>query len=110
MEELLENHEINAFVNSLHDADACLLCLDYDGTLAPFTIHRDKAFPYPGVVDSINELQIPTLQTVIISGRSIDDLIPLLDGIDPLPQIWGSHGWEICQVMGNMRYLRLMGR
>jgi trehalose 6-phosphate phosphatase len=30
---------------------------------------------------------------VIISGRSVKDLVPLLE-LDPLPEIWGSHGWE----------------
>ncbi len=30
---------------------------------------------------------------VVVSGRWTQDLPPLL-GIDPLPEIWGSHGWE----------------
>lgn len=30
---------------------------------------------------------------MIISGRAIADLIPLL-GVEPLPELWGSHGWE----------------
>jgi trehalose-phosphatase len=30
---------------------------------------------------------------VIISGRALRDLVPLL-GIEPLPELWGSHGWE----------------
>jgi trehalose-phosphatase len=38
-------------------------------------------------------LKQPSTRLVIISGRTISDLIPLL-GLDPLPEIWGCHGWE----------------
>jgi len=71
-----------------------LLMLDYDGTLAPFREERNKAFPYPGVRKWLEAiLQKHSARAVIISGRAISDLIPLL-GLDPLPEIWGSHGWE----------------
>ncbi len=71
-----------------------LLMLDYDGTLAPFREERDKAVPYPGVRKALAGLmQERTVRLVIISGRAVDDLIPLL-GLDPPPEIWGSHGWE----------------
>jgi trehalose-phosphatase len=71
-----------------------LLMLDYDGTLAPFCVDRSKAFPYPGVRECLESiLENPKSRLVIISGRVISDLIPLL-GLDPLPEIWGSHGWE----------------
>lgn len=71
-----------------------LLMLDYDGTLAPFREDRDAAFPYPGVRESLATLQRkPSSRVVIITGRAVSDLIPLL-GLDPPPEIWGSHGWE----------------
>jgi trehalose-phosphatase len=70
------------------------LLLDYDGTLAPFRIRRDKAYPYPGVGNILETiLQDDDTRLVIISGRAISDLLPLL-GLDPTPEIWGSHGWE----------------
>ncbi len=71
-----------------------MLLLDYDGTLAPFVEQRDRAFPYPGIREMLGELIAQhRTRVVIISGRAVEDLRPLL-GIDPLPEIWGSHGWE----------------
>lgn len=71
-----------------------LLLLDYDGTLAPFQKERDKAVPYPGVVDALTALQdVGRTRLVIVSGRSVQDLPRLLQ-LDTMPEIWGSHGWE----------------
>ncbi len=69
-----------------------LLFLDYDGTLAPFHVDRHKAFPYPGVREAIRGIMaLPGHRVVVISGREVKDLIPLL-GLEPLPEIWGAHG------------------
>ena len=71
-----------------------ILMLDYDGTLAPFVNIRDKAIPYPGVREVLAAIQAARhTRLVIVSGRAIEDLKPLLE-LDPLPEIWGSHGWE----------------
>ncbi len=71
-----------------------VLMLDYDGTLAPFTENRDKAFPYPGVRETLDEImETRATRLVIISGRAIGDLKPLL-GLRYEPEIWGSHGLE----------------
>ena len=80
------------------------MLLDYDGTLAPFTVERDQARPYPGI-PLVVEAIIKTCKTrlVFISGRSIQDLIPLL-GMENLPEIWGSHGGE--RVLTDGRYER----
>ena len=68
--------------------------LDYDGTLAPFVELRDQAVPYPGVREALTAIQASgRTRLVIVSGRAIDDLKPLLN-LDPLPEIWGNHGWE----------------
>lgn len=70
------------------------LLLDYDGTLAPFRSERDEAFPYPDVrllLETI--LNAGHTRVVIISGRAVDDLLPLLQ-LDAPPEIWGNHGWE----------------
>ena len=37
------------FLERLKTANKRMLLLDYDGTLAPFRVDRDHAFPYPGV-------------------------------------------------------------
>jgi len=68
--------------------------LDYDGTLAPFRVQTEKAIPYPGVGRLLsNILKEQHTRVVLISGRWTKDLIPLL-GLQHLPEIWGSHGWE----------------
>jgi trehalose 6-phosphate phosphatase len=86
--------DMESFFSQVAKSKDRLLLLDYDGTLAPFHVERDQAFPYPGVVELLNEIRHNQLsRIVIISGRAIQDLTPLLD-IDPLPEIWGSHGWE----------------
>ncbi|MBD2772167.1 trehalose-phosphatase [Iningainema tapete] len=86
--------DLDSFFDSLAKAQERLLLLDYDGTLAPFCIKRDQAIPYSGVTNLLSDIrQTQTTQLVIISGRAIQDLIPLLN-LDPPPEIWGSHGWE----------------
>jgi len=83
-----------AFLQSVDSAEHPALLLDYDGTLAPFRKQRDKAVPYPGVRELLGDLITgKRCRVVIISGRSIDDLLPLLS-VDPPPEIWGSHGLE----------------
>ena len=71
-----------------------VLFLDYDGTLAPFSVERDKAFPYEGVREELVRIMNETrTRLVIVTGRPVDDLLPLL-GLDTPPEIFGSHGWE----------------
>ncbi len=72
--------------------------LDYDGTLAPFRAERHLAVPYPGVRDLLNDiLSVKRTRLVIVSGRSIRDLISLL-GLAKLPELYGSHGAEYLAV------------
>ena len=83
-----------SFWDRLATAPSSLLLLDYDGTLAPFRVERDQAVPYPGVVDLLTTIRDnTTTRLVIVSGRAIDDLLPLL-GLEPPPEVWGCHGWE----------------
>lgn len=71
-----------------------LLMLDYDGTLAPFRKERDEALPYPGVEEALQTIVAnPSSRMVIVSGRAVSDLMPLLR-FRPLPELWGAHGWE----------------
>jgi len=68
--------------------------LDYDGTLAPFTTHRDRAFPYPGVRQLLQQImQTGRTRVVIVSGRDVNEAAKLLD-LDPSPEIWGLHGLQ----------------
>lgn len=71
-----------------------VLLLDYDGTLAPFKIKREEAVPYDGVREVLDKIMAETnTRVIIVSGRMIDDLLPLL-GLNSIPEIWGSHGFE----------------
>ena len=82
------------FFDDLRKCQSRALLLDYDGTLAPFTPKRDEALPYPGVTEVLKKIiQNGGTRLVLISGRRMDDLVPLL-GLQELPEIWGSHGGE----------------
>ena len=54
--------ELDQFIAKVAESDCSALLLDYDGTLAPFSIDRQEALPYPGVV--------PTLQEIMEIGRA----------------------------------------
>ena len=41
----------------LQNTSQKVLLLDYDGTLAPFQLERNKAFPYPGVREILERIQ-----------------------------------------------------
>lgn len=95
------------FYSRLAQAKSRVLVLDYDGTLAPFRVERLNATPYPGIRERITRL-IEGGQTriVMISGRSLDDLLTLLT-INPLPELWASHGWEHLDHNGKRHNFRL---
>lgn len=82
------------FFEELRDKRDRVLLLDYDGTIAPFSPRRDKAFPYPTVPELLNRI-MSTCKTrvALISGRSARE-VPALLGITPHPEIWGVHGLE----------------
>ncbi|MDT8440653.1 MAG: trehalose-phosphatase [Desulfuromonadales bacterium] len=95
------------FWQSLSRADRPVLLLDYDGTLAPFRVERDQAVPYPGIRRLLDAIRRTTrTRLVIISGRAIDDLLPLL-GLQPPPEIWGCHGWERLRADGRRTAVEL---
>jgi trehalose 6-phosphate phosphatase len=94
METLNPEIDLDKFFEALANASQRLLLLDYDGTLAPFRVKRDEAVAYPGVTELLDEIiGDGNTRVVIISGRAIKDLIPLLK-LRKLPEIWGAHGWE----------------
>lgn len=85
-------NDVDAFLETVARAPKSALLLDYDGTLAPFRVERDKAIPYPGVTAALQEILSGTrTQIFIITGRKTDDIVSLL-GVYPYPVIWGLHG------------------
>jgi trehalose-phosphatase len=93
--ELIEpatQYDVGEFFAKVAQAPKSALVLDYDGTLAPFRIERDKAAPYPGVTSILQEITSTTrTQIFIVTGRKTDDIVSLL-GVYPYPTIWGLHG------------------
>jgi trehalose 6-phosphate phosphatase len=81
------------FLERLRCAPSRVLLLDYDGTLAPFQVDRDRAVPYPEVPPLIARIMAQGTRVVLISGRPAREVLKLI-GIDPAPEIWGSHGLE----------------
>ena len=70
-----------------------ILLLDYDGTLAPFTADRTRAFPYREIPELVSKIMRCHTRVVLVSGRAATELL-FLSGIHPHPEIWGSHGAE----------------
>jgi trehalose 6-phosphate phosphatase len=98
---IAEQYEICVpFFARLREASARLLLLDYDGTLAPFTPDRMRAFPYRDIPELISKIMGANTRVVLISGRSARELL-FLSGIHPQPEIWGSHGAERLFVDGS---------
>ncbi len=94
---------LNHFFDRLSAARESVLLLDYDGTIAPFTTRRDRAYPYPSVPDLLDCI-MSTCRTrvLLISGRPAREIPPLL-GLHPHPEIWGSYGIE--QLRGDGQYV-----
>jgi trehalose 6-phosphate phosphatase len=92
MEVLTPRGDLERFFGMLRKAPRPILFTDYDGTLAPFRKDPSKATPYVGVRELLDEIRSQGTRLIVVSGRAIDDLLPLLalDGVE----IWGSHGRE----------------
>ena len=87
-------YQISEFIRAVAQSPQSVLLLDYDGTLAPFSVDRQRAVPYPGVIPALQEI-VDTGRTrlVIVTGRNAHDIDSLLD-IRPFPEVWGSHGLQ----------------
>jgi trehalose-phosphatase len=71
-----------------------MLMLDYDGTLAPFQIERDRAYPYPGIVPILDRIiQSGKTRVFVVSGRPVREVESLLHPLADI-EIWGAHGLE----------------
>jgi trehalose 6-phosphate phosphatase len=94
--------ELGRFFEHLSRSRQAVLLLDYDGTLAPFRIKRDEALPYPGIVPALEKIiGGGHTRVIVISGRDIHDLLPLLD-LRPRPEIWGIHGLQRLHLDGTI--------
>src|SRR6266536_5743323 len=82
-----------SFLERVRRATSRALLLDYDGTLAPFTPDRTRAFPYREIPELVSQIMRCQTRVVLISGRAATELV-FLSGIHPHPEIWGSHGSE----------------
>jgi trehalose 6-phosphate phosphatase len=88
------NINLHAFLRKVARSPRSALLLDYDGTLAPFRIERDHAYPYPGITDLVGEImETGRTRVAFVTGRPANEL-PALLNISPLPEIWGAYGLE----------------
>lgn len=103
MPERYETPEVTNLFTRLKKTGNSVLLLDYDGTLAPFQIERDRAYPYPGVLPLLEKiLASGKTRVIIVSGRAVNEvqaLIAPLTGIE----IWGAHGLEHQLADGTLR-------
>jgi len=107
MQILRNDFDPDTFFQRLRAAPACVLMLDYDGTLAPFCVNPAEARPYAGVVPLLDRImEAGHTRLVIVSGRWTKDLVPLLK-LKRMPEIWGSHGWERLEPQGKYEVARI---
>jgi len=93
--------DLQQFFDELSQARESALLLDYDGTLSPFQLDRDEAFPYPGVAMLLTEIMnTGHTRVVVITGRRAHEVVSLL-GIGPHPEIWGAHGLQRLRTDGS---------
>lgn len=80
---------------TLADARRLLLCLDFDGTLAPIVEDPAAATALPANAAAVERLAAePTVTTAVISGRALSDVRDRIDG----PSAYaGNHGLELAR-------------
>jgi trehalose 6-phosphate phosphatase len=85
---------IETLFRSVAKAEMSTLCLDFDGTLAPFRVDPMTVHPWAGVVDLLDAIQqTGRTRLAIVSGRPSQDVVAQL-GLQRTPEIWGLHGAE----------------
>lgn len=94
-----------AFLHRVGTTLSSVLLLDYDGTLAPFHVDRNIAYPYPGIVAILQQIvERGRTQVIIVSGRPVAELRNLLAPLSSL-ELYGAHGTEHQSTDG--RYSRI---
>ncbi len=100
MKILSSGADVDGFLAQVGESAQPVLMLDFDGTLAPFQQDPSAVTMYPGAKSVLDAIQAQgATRLAIVSGRTIEDLQPLLD-INPLPELWGCHGMERLTVEG----------
>lgn len=92
-----------AFITRIKQNRRFALLTDYDGTLAPFVIDRERAQPYPEIPALLLKLAMKGVRVVIVSGRPAGEIQRLL-GIRSL-EVWGCHGAE--RLLSSGEYIQL---
>ena len=82
--------------DTLADASRLLICLDFDGTLAPIVDDPDTAMPTEHNRNAVATLaETPSVTTAVVSGRALSDVRERIDS----PAIYaGNHGLELARV------------
>lgn len=94
MPAITETRDREQFLAQLAAARSAALLLDYDGTLAPFCVERDRATPYPGVPRLLQEIMKKgSTRVVMVTGRPAGEVVRLL-GVYPYPEVWGAYGLQ----------------
>ncbi len=91
---MTNRNQLDQFLKGIGSYRQSVLLIDYDGTLAPFSIDRQQAVPYPGVCSILQDIMDSgRTRVVIVTGRRAEEVNPLL-GLHPAPEVWGSHGLQ----------------
>jgi HAD superfamily hydrolase (TIGR01484 family) len=89
---LRQSELMSQFYTRLKKAEHRVLLLDYDGTLAAFTVERNRAVPDDSVRCALLDLvRMTNTRVIIVSGRPVEEVKSLL-GDDLRVEIWGDHG------------------
>ncbi len=80
---------------TLESAAGLLVCLDFDGTLAPIVDEPDAAAPTDRNREAVSALtRTPGVTTAVVSGRALTDVRERIDS----PEIYaGNHGLELAR-------------
>lgn len=80
------------------EARQLLVCLDFDGTLAPIVEDPDEARPLPEAEAAVETLtETADVTTAVVSGRALTDVRERIDG----PRLYaGNHGLELARGSG----------
>jgi len=103
----LDSEWLERFRTSIKEADGLVMCIDYDGTLAPIVEDPRDASMVSGNRQRLETLaKNPDITVAIVSGRSLWDLRQRVQ----ITQIWyaGNHGLEVDD--GNGREIMPEGR
>jgi trehalose-phosphatase len=95
------DEKVEEFLKTVAAAPLSVLLLDYDGTLAPFSVDRQEAVPYEGLERLLQQIaDTGRTRLVIVTGRDAREIPPLLR-LQPSPEVWGAHGLQRLKTDGS---------